>query len=176
MYKIYFKSIKYLYNNIIYDIYNIMELAIPLIALGGLFIVSNQSKKSNETFKNKNNDLPNVDVPDHNYPYSNNLLGKPSDFTNTETDETSKLSTINRYDGGSAYTDKYFNQSLNSEQSRSVFANQTSADQYTSLTGSTVDSSYFRHNNMVPFFGAHLPNKLNLNWVEIILINFIGAV
>jgi len=151
-----------------------MELVIPLIALGGLFIVSNQSKKSNETFKNKeSHHLPNVDVPDHNYPYSNDMLGQPSDFTNPETDLTSNLSTVNRYDGGSAYTDKYFNQSLNSAQIGQ--ASQASADQYKSLTGSTVDSSYFRHNNMVPFFGSHLPNQPNVNSAESILDNYTGS-
>ena len=51
-----------------------MELVIPLIALGGLFIVSNQSKKS-ESFKNKESGyLPNTDVPDHNYPASSYIL------------------------------------------------------------------------------------------------------
>jgi len=49
-----------------------MELAIPLVALGGLYIVSNQnSKKENfESRKQKENipNLPNVDVPNRNYP------------------------------------------------------------------------------------------------------------
>ena len=154
-----------------------MELAIPLIALGGLFIVSNQSKKSSsETFKNKEYALPNVDVPDHNYPFSNNVLMQPPDFTNPETDLTSNLSTVNRYDGGPVYTDKYFNQSLNAPQllSNSTF-NSNAASQYKSLTGSSVDSSYFRHNNMVPFFGSHLPNQPNVNSAESVLDNYTGS-
>ena len=86
-----------------------MELVIPLIALGGLFIVSNQSKKS-ESFKNNESGyLPNTDVPDHNYPVSSYILNEPSNFTNPESDLTTKLSTVNRYDGGQSYTDKYFN-------------------------------------------------------------------
>lgn len=153
-----------------------MELAIPLIALGGLFIVSNQSKKTNESFKNKEYVLPNVDVPDHNYPYSNNMLGKEPDYTNPETDLTSNLSTVNRYDGGKVYTDKYFNKELNSPQllSNSEFNSNTDS-KYKSLTGSSVDSSYFRHNNMVPFFGSHLPNQPNINSSESVLDNYTGS-
>ena len=44
-----------------------MELAIPLVALGSLYIVSNQKKDpkpANEGFRT----LPNTDVPDKNYP------------------------------------------------------------------------------------------------------------
>lgn len=145
-----------------------MELVIPLIALGGLFIVSNQSKKS-ESFKNKESGyLPNTDVPDHNYPASSYILNDPSNFTNPESDLTTKLSTVNRYDGGQAYTDKYFNPN-------SIPTPATSANTYYSLTGSTVDNSYFRHNNMVPFFGSHLPNQPNVNSSESVLDNYTGA-
>ena len=145
-----------------------MELVIPLIALGGLFIVSNQSKKS-ESFKNNESGyLPNTDVPDHNYPVSSYILNEPSNFTNPESDLTTKLSTVNRYDGGQAYTDKYFNPN-------SIPTPATSANTYYSLTGSTVDNSYFRHNNMVPFFGSHLPNQPNVNSVESVLDNYTGA-
>jgi hypothetical protein len=38
-----------------------MELAIPGVALGLLYVVSNQNKK-NENFTNKQNELPNTDV------------------------------------------------------------------------------------------------------------------
>ena len=145
-----------------------MELVIPLIALGGLFIVSNQSKKS-ESFKNNESGyLPNTDVPDHNYPVSSYILNDPSNFTNPESDLTTKLSTVNRYDGGQAYTDKYFNPN-------SIPTPATSANTYYSLTGSTVDNSYFRHNNMVPFFGSHLPNQPNVNSGESVLDNYTGA-
>ena len=58
-----------------------MELAIPLIALGGMYIISNQNKEDpvKETFKNKLiNDLPTnypvenkEEVLDTDYKYSN---------------------------------------------------------------------------------------------------------
>jgi len=42
-----------------------MELAIPGVALGLLYVVSNQKKK-NEAFTSRTQ-LPNVDVPNRNY-------------------------------------------------------------------------------------------------------------
>ena len=140
-----------------------MEIAIPLIALGGLFIISNQSKLK-DSFKNNDFSLPNVNVPDHNYP-------SDQQFDNPETDRTAQLSTVNRYDGGQVYTDKYFNPDLNNAQTMTS----TAANQYKSLTGSTVDSAYFRHNNMVPFFGSHLPNQPSINSAESTLDNYTGA-
>ena len=137
-----------------------MELVIPLIALGGLFIVSNQSKKS-ETFHNKDS-LPNVNVPDHNYP-------SDQSFSNPETDLTSKLSTVNRYDGQQAFTDKYFNQTIAEANTP------TNPNTYYSLTGNPVDSTYFRHNNMVPFFGSHLPNQPNVKSAESVMDNYTGS-
>ena len=71
-----------------------MEVAIPLIAVGGLYIASKQ-KKENFTTK-----LPNVDLKDKNY---------PSEFKVVEDDLSAKLSIDNKYDGQQAYTDKYFN-------------------------------------------------------------------
>ena len=77
-----------------------MELAIPLIALGSLYIVSNQSKPE-EKKKEGFDSLPNTNVPDKNF---------PDDIANNrELDVSSKLATVNQYDGRSAYTDKYFN-------------------------------------------------------------------
>ena len=65
-----------------------MEIVIPIIALGGLYIVSNQ-KKNKENFKTRKNDeLPNTNIPNRNYPMEYPVLSP-------ETDLTSKLSTVN---------------------------------------------------------------------------------
>ena len=46
--------------------YNInMELAIPLVALSGLYVIKNQNKKK-EDFSNHSK-LPNTNTPDSNY-------------------------------------------------------------------------------------------------------------
>ena len=78
-----------------------MELAIPLIALGGMYVVSNQKSKSNDTrekFTNMGkqvNYLPNTVIPPQNFPVSNiNQL----------------IDTVQEYPNPNAATDKYFDQ------------------------------------------------------------------
>jgi hypothetical protein len=146
-----------------------MELAIPGVALGLLYIVSNQKAKS-ENFRNRTQ-LPNVDIPNRNYPQEFPVIS-------SETDQTSQLSNSNRYDnGGGVYTDKYFNPNMN--QTRTQTNMDDSAligQQFYSLTGEKVNASYFEHNNMVPFFGSNLRTKIaNENNNEGLLDSYTGS-
>ncbi len=93
-----------------------MEVAIPLLALGGIYVVSNQKKKDNnnnikedklkqklhqENFTNMGKDpnyLPNLDIPPQNFPVTN---------TNQLID-----STLYKYPNPNVATDKYFDQNL----------------------------------------------------------------
>jgi hypothetical protein len=166
-----------------------MELAIPLLAIGGLYVVSNQSKKKvvdnryKEKFQNvsqNNNDLfhsrlTNADVPDRNYP-------SEYPITDNINDLTSKLSTVNKYDGGQVYTDKYFNPEKNTEvvNSYAPLNNDksvgSSASTYTSLSGESVNQDYFRHSNMVPFFGGNIRSRnVDANVNEAVLDNYAGT-
>ena len=115
-----------------------MELAIPLIALGGLYM---SSKKDNCEKKEgfRNTQLPNTNIPDKNYPTE-------VPVENLELEQTSKLSTVNKYDTPSVYTDKFFNQE--------VYPETTGTNSFVSMTGQQVDAKYFQHNNMTPYFGA----------------------
>lgn len=82
-----------------------MELLAPVAALAGLYIVSNQKKTENfsqRTGSYENKYLPNIDVPNTNYPEEYPVQNPPNNLT-------SELSTVNKYSGGTAYTDKYFN-------------------------------------------------------------------
>ena len=72
-----------------------MELAIPIVAIGGLYIACNQDNQENFT----NNELPNTNVKDKNYPFN---------IEENEEELTSKLATVNKYQPNKAYTDKYF--------------------------------------------------------------------
>ena len=129
-----------------------MELAIPLIALGGLYIASNQKEKAGFTNMSR---LPNVDIPDQNFGM------QPS-----ESEPTSKLSTVNQYDGRQTYTDKYFRPPAES----------TSTTKYNSISGEQVDENYFRHNNMVPFFGGNIRTRaVDAKSSESIMDNYTGA-
>ena len=107
-----------------------MELAIPLLFLGGMYVISNQQPNPRpvENFENGRgrSKLPNVDPLVQNYP----VLNQKELVDNT----SAYLSPNNA-------TDKYFNQTRAGDDIQQVF----------SLTGNFVDSSNFEHNNMVPF-------------------------
>jgi hypothetical protein len=167
-----------------------MEIAIPGIALGLLYVVVNQNKnkdKEAENFTNKNNELPNTDIPNKNYPNEIPVLSM-------ETEKTSNLSHNNRFENaGGVYTDKYFNANMNnngnSYTGNSYTGNGLAGNSYTgnsysysttgnfySLTGEKVDGNYFQHNNMVPFFGSNSRSSINdSNSSESILDNYVGA-
>jgi hypothetical protein len=141
-----------------------MEVVIPILAATGLIMAANNKNenKIDETrakmFKkeaftnmgagrvNPQNYLPNTQIPNTNYPVIDN----------------STKGNINRFNGGSAVTDKYFNASVrdrvltNSDQFGNPYYNGNSEDHDSSahsLTGNQINVSHFEHNNMVPFFG-----------------------
>lgn len=150
-----------------------MELAIPLLALGSLYVVSNQTKScksatGNEGYENMGYEsaLPNTDVPDANYPENRVIIS-------ADTDLTGKLSTVNKYDTPQVYTDKYFDPAAIAKMNRDATGSNTN---YTSLTGDKVGGDYFQHNNMVPFFGSNLRTRLiNENSNEGLLDSMQGA-
>ena len=163
-----------------------MELAIPIIALGSLYIVSNQVKKeglggmkptkiTNQTFNNNKNNgkenftnmgrdtrsLPNTNVITQNYPKIN----------------TRELNNnINKYENPNVATDKYFNQSAYETNENSGVNVGQNIQQVYSLTGNYMESAEFKHNNMKPFYGAKIKGQIyNNENAETILDNMIGS-
>lgn len=145
-----------------------MELAIPILALGALYIVNNQTKSNNPT-EGYEGILPNTDVPDANFP-------EDRAFISADTDLTSRLSTVNKYDTPQVYTDKYFDPVSVAAMNAAASSQSQSNSTYTSLTGDAVGTDYFQHNNMVPFFGSNLRTRLvNENSNEGLLDSMQGA-
>lgn len=144
---------------------------VPLIGLGALYTVSNQETKR-ELFLNRQKQrteqelLPNTDVADVNYP--NGGLPELSDTS-------SKLSVMNAYEGGGAYTDKYFATPQNDSGPEIMQKQGDAGMAYTSLNGEQVAMDYFRHNNMTPFFGSK-SHELNASHAhESTLDNYTGS-
>jgi hypothetical protein len=145
-----------------------MELAIPGVAIGLMYIMNGQSNnnREEEPFTSRR-ELPNTNIPNKNYPEEYPVRSE-------EIDQTSALSTINKFDnGGSVYTDKYFDANMASKK-RNDNTNEPAS--YYSLTGEKVSGSHFEHNNMVPFFGAKMTtsNATDKSY-EGILDNYAGA-
>jgi hypothetical protein len=156
-----------------------MELAIPLLALGGMYIVSNQTpSKSCDTEKEKGktqkinqenftsmgvnrNYLPNTNIPPQNFPVSNiNQL----------------VDTVQEYPNPNAATDKYFDQNAYQQRVRNNAPVGQNPQQIYSMTGNYLDSEQFKHNNMVPFNGGKVKgNTYDVNIAESVLDNMIGS-
>ena len=154
-----------------------MELAIPLIALGGMYIVSNQTpSKSCDTEKGKTqkisqenftsmganrNYLPNTNTPPQNFPVSNIIQ---------------LVDTVQEYQNPNAATDKYFDQNLYQQKVRNNVSVGQNPQQIYSMTGNYLDSEQFKHNNMVPFNGGKVKgNTYDVNIAESVLDNMIGS-
>jgi hypothetical protein len=148
-----------------------MELAIPLIALGGMYIVSNQSSNNcndkNIKYENftsmgkKVNQLPNTNIPPQNYPVSN--INQLED-------------TVQEYPNPNTATDKYFDQNLYEQKVRHHEPVSQNPQQVFSLTGNYLDSEQFKHNNMVPFVGGKMRGyDYKSNIQESVLDNMIGS-
>jgi hypothetical protein len=156
-----------------------MELAIPLIALGGMYVISNKNNEgytntnshtnkkgsnSKENFDNmgrKPNYLPNTNPPPQNYPIMNN---------------SELIDTVQEYPNPNTASDKYFNQNLYEQKERAGKTVGDTIQQVYSLTGDYLNSDQFRHNNMVPFNGGKPHGQIyNNNNAETILDNYSGT-
>ena len=153
-----------------------MELVIPFIALSGLYIVSrNQEKReglkrriARETFSNLSStqqSLPNVSPIPPNYPTLNN-----SNLNNAPLENN-----LNYYDTPNPATDTYLNQSLyEKKENMGIHVGQQINNIY-SLSGDYMNSAEFKHNNMVPFYGAKIKGQMYNEATESQLDNMVGA-
>ena len=133
-----------------------MEIAVPLIALGGMYVISNQKnedctkkeirKMTQENFVNMGirtnlatrdsesfgNNLPNMNIPPQNFPVLN---------------INQSVDTTQNYPNPNSATDKYFNQNLYQQKERKgLDVGQTPQD-FFSLTGNYLKSDQFKHEN-----------------------------
>jgi hypothetical protein len=141
-----------------------------------MFIISNQDKndKKNNNKKYKEgltnmtqvqNELPGVNPPmiSKNYPVASSSVNQLN---------------VNKYSNPNQTTDKFFNQNnySNIEQNNSTFSVGGSTKQNYSLTGNAIDTDKFKHNNMVPFFGAKIKGApVDMNSSESFLDNMQGS-
>ena len=166
-----------------------MELALPIIALGGMFVISNQKNKSCqkpdsgsnsgsnsgsgsksrlESFANRDNPkyqlndlLPNVNPPAINYPTI-----QPSELYNTS----------QAYQNPNVATDKYFDQNLYEQRVNSGQPVKNNMQNVYTLSGNYLDQNQFKHNNMVPFYGGKMKGyTYDTQIAETVLDNMVGS-
>lgn len=154
--------------SIVYILLYTMELAIPLVALSSLYFISksNNNEQSEEGFQTNNTtemELPNTNIPNVNYPSEIPIRDAALDIT-------TKLAVDNKYNGES-YTDKFFNLAdpkniLKNEHWQSKTGMDCApqelsggSEDFIALSGQKVGCDYFRHNNMVPYFGSKVRSR-----------------
>lgn len=142
-----------------------MELAIPMIVVGGMYVLSNQDKKQNTT-ENKKENFENNRLQKN----RQNLMKAKDQMNNFKVNGHSSLKpTTSYYSNPNAPVDKFFHSD--------VYHNQASQDpnRYTSLTGNTVSASSLTHNNMTPFFGSKVKQTVDFKNNENRMDNMIGS-
>ena len=148
-----------------------MELALPVVLIGGMYVLSNQDdtkkvtqqeNKPKEGFvanrtntKAKQRKLTNTQIPERNFPKQG----------------TSELiKNVGYYPNPNAATDRYFQSKGYEEKAKE------NKNVYTSLTGNQVSATDLNHNNMVPFFGSSVKqNTRDLGHNESRLDNLNGS-
>jgi hypothetical protein len=142
------------------------ELAIPAVALGALYICSNKKKEGEnkrEGFSNLNQDLTA-------YP-SMTALEPPINYPKLA--PINPVANVKTYPNSNAATDKYFDQSLYEKRADNI---PSESMHINSLTGKQVNQNDFKHNNMVPFFGARVRGRgADADLSETILDNMQGS-
>lgn len=144
------------------------ELALPLLALGSLYIYSNKKDNNKkEGFLNQglvhhdNTDLsklPNTNIPNPNFPINSNTDVKNKNY-------------VRQYSNPNQTTDKFFDRQKNLLRS----SENSQKDNFESMNGNTMNTENFKHNNMVPFFGGRITGPSIHSNSETILDNRTGS-
>jgi hypothetical protein len=148
-----------------------MELAIPFIALSGLYIINKQQEKREglkreiirENFSDQS--LHNVSPIVSNYPRLN-----LSDSNNPPLEDN-----LNYYNTHNPATETYLNQSLYEKKNNVGISVDSNIEDIYSLSGDYVVSNEFKHNNMVPFYGAKIKGQMYNRASESQLDNMVGS-
>jgi hypothetical protein len=149
------------------------ELAVPLIALGSMYVISKQKDKKNKTDKmegyaNMNqtrNLLPGINPPT---PAVNFPLTEPAKSSNS----------ASVYMNPNQITDKYYNPSnyaLHEKRDSGSYGVGGGTQTTYSMSGNAIDKDNFKHNNMMPFFGGKVRGAtVDTNITESVLDNMQG--
>ena len=144
------------------------EIAIPLMCLGGMYVISNQSNTPEEHIKKES--YQNMSKP------INTMSGARTPAKNYPTLQKVEPDNIKKYNNANAATDRYYNQRVYEEKAQKGKQVGGEIQQVYSLTGKPIDKTDFKHNNMVPFFGAKIRGRTaDSNIHESVLDNMQGS-
>ena len=136
-----------------------MEVVIPILMGGSMYIMSKNSRKSTDPKSNDqvNNQLQNNESvisnsnPNVQEGYGNIYNVPPT--TNKEPYKDDLLNNDTIYQGKNNNLDQYYNFNSSSN-NLDNYLDKSRSTSYTSLTGEDKDVSNMKHSNMQPFFGS----------------------
>ena len=143
-----------------------MEIAIPALALGTLYIISKQEQCKNQEIKKE--------------AFTQNKMGGVWK-SSTWPEDTKKdlVHNVNSYLNPNQRSDKYFTKETANNWYKKNCNDDTNgevSETFTSLTGETINSKDFEHNNQVPFFGSSVKQSVgNYDRAEARLDNMTGS-
>ena len=138
------------------------ELAIPIVALGSLYIASNSKKEpvpNRESFQNEQK--------------SKRFVPVQIDNTNNKRPIVNSLNTNEEFINPSEGNNRFYKRGGLNEIKKAT-ENEPMSTNFESLSGKTFDVSEFKHNNMQPFFGSKVKGKYGDENHESILDNLNG--
>ncbi len=163
-----------------------MEIAIPILALGSLFVMSNQGNNDDDdnnlvgegsgsslsgspyisesfTLAGQSNQIPSHSRPTNNpNPDLPNInLIDPNYPEQNESMIQSGPFQVNKFNAPNQYQDRYFqkpdiNELAKISEQTGAIPTQSNAQVFYSLTGKQIDINDFKHKNMVPYFGGKI--------------------
>jgi hypothetical protein len=153
------------------------EIAIPLIALGSMYVISKQ-KKGNNNSNSLKSDIEGYS----NMAQTRNLLpgiNPPTPVNNFPlTDPVTINNNMNAYINPNQYSDKYYdpkNYAANEKKQPSNYGVGGGIQSTYSMTGAPIDKTKFKHNNMMPYFGGKVRGSTaDTNLTESVLDNMQG--
>ena len=159
-----------------------MEIGVALAALGALYTIANHEDSEKEGYRTGyhiSNDydhhsqrLPNTNTRIKNYPVERkqDLLDDPNYYANPNSSVDKMFNKINVLSATGNVV-----QAVTSEAEKKR-ANKPDPKSYLSLTGEKIGQGGFRHNNMQPFFGSTVKQRIgDYKTAETLLDNMQGA-
>lgn len=130
------------------------EIAIPAIALGAMYLLTNYNEEKNEHFQN-------ISAPNQRkLKMGDKTTGQPEDIPTNYPIQTYDDIGKNpaTYPGNNTATDRYFRQDVY-EQQVEKGGEPSNQSIFKSLTGDAVQKKNIKFNNMVPFFGSKVTQR-----------------
>lgn len=166
-----------------------MELAIPLVALGGLYVISNNRSPNNDENNDENyvEGMQNQNTPDssqennvsvinklQNNNINQNIINEQDNYLNIDNKNQYKDKLFEKYKG-SQTTDVFFDSTKLIEPLHVNGNNNMNNQPNVSLTGDNIDINNFNHSNMQPFYRSKmLQDQTNDDKYQALLDNKIG--